>query len=135
MEDENSGRVKYRAKLSGRSLLRHAERYILKCHGDEVPEGERRFPNVAGFCRFLGISRKRYEELGVLYPEEIGVIEATFEDEALNSVELSVSLLNIYLKARLGYTESKGEKEVSATCSSSGGLKVIFEHDIMRDGE
>ena len=63
------------------------------------------------------------------------MIEATFEDEALNSVELSVSLLNIYLKARLGYTESKGEKEVSATCSSSGGLKVIFEHDIMRDGE
>ena len=135
MEDENSGRVKYRAKLSGRSLLRYAERYILKCHGDEVPEAERRFPNVAGFCRFLGISRKRYEELRILYPEEIGVIEATFEDEALNSVEISVSLLNIYLKARLGYTESKGEKEVSATCSSSGGLKVIFEHDIMRDGE
>ena len=73
--------------------------------------------------------------MGLLYPEEVGVIEATFEDEALNSVELSVSLLNIYLKARLGYSESKAEKDVGATCSASGGVKVIFEHDIMRDGE
>jgi len=135
MEDESSGKVKYRAKYSGRRLLHLAECYILKCHGEDVPEDERRFPNVAGFCRFLGISRRSYEKLGLLYPEEVGVIEAAFEDEALNSVELSVSLLNIYLKARLGYTEAKPEKDVGATCSAAGGVKVIFEHDIMRDGE
>ena len=135
MEDERSDKVKYRAKYSGRRLLRLAERYILECRGADVPEDERRFPNVAGFCRFLGVSRRRYEELGILYPEEVGVIEATFEDEALNSVELSVSLLSVYLKARLGYAESKSEKEVQATCSSAGGVKVVFEHDILRDGE
>lgn len=137
MEDEKKSLgVKYRAKYTGRRLLHLAERYILDCHGGGGDEGKKRFPNVAGFCRFLGVSHKRYEELGELYPEEIGVIEAAFEDEALNSDQLSVSLLSLYLKARLGYSDAKSERSGGgAIPSAESGVSVIFEHDILRDGE
>ena len=136
MEDEKSSeKRRYRAKYTGRRLLHLAERYILDCRGGD--EGvEKRFPNIAGFCRFLGISRRRYEELGELYPEELGIIEATFEDEALNNGCISTSLLSLYLKARLGYAEAKSEKASGgAVRSDNGRLSVIFEHDILRDGE
>ena len=136
MEDEKSKKVRYRAKFSGRRLLHLAERYILDCHGGAENSGVERFPNVAGFCRFIGISQRRYEEFSVLYPEEIGIIEATFEDEALNSEKISVSLLSLYLKSRLGYSESRREKlSAERSSASSGGVSVVFEHDIMRDGE
>ena len=116
-----------------------AEEYITSCLFEKQNgEGETsskkkttRFPNVAGFCRYLGISRDKYERISKKYPEEFGELEAILEDEALNS-DVSASVLTAYLKKRLGYTE--GEKK-EKTELETGQIRLIFEHDILSDGE
>lgn len=116
-----------------------AEEYVKSCKEIEKNgEGEvaqkkktSKFPNLAGFCRYLGISREKYERLSKKYPEEFGKLEAIFEDEALNS-DVSASVITAYLKRRLGYNDSeKSEK----TELETGQLRLIFEHDIIADGE
>ena len=132
-----------------------ADEYILSCYAcenreNETKEGEteelgrkkqrkksvsdggkRKFPNVAGFCRYYGIGRGKYERLSKKYPDEFEKLSAVFEDEALNS-EISPSLLSTYLKRRLGYDESS-----DAPCSEidTGQIKLIFDHDVFEDGE
>jgi hypothetical protein len=87
------------------------------------------FPNLAGFCRYLGIGTGELERLAAEYPSEHGKILAVLEDEALNS-GLSATLISAYLKKRLGYDStpkaaSEGERQ----------LQIRFEHDILKDGE
>ena len=141
-----------RDMYSGVELLLLAEQYILDCRGGSSGSADRqecgdggeegtggskrrakkseaaeRFPNIAGFCRYLGIGHRKYLELAELYPEEISQISAAFEDEALNS-EKPAALIGAYLKTRLGYDRKK--------CDGQGaGLSVFFEHDILSDGE
>ena len=90
-----------------------------------------KFPNVAGFCRYFGIGRGKYERLSKKYPEEFEKLSAVFEDEALNS-QISPSLLSTYLKRRLGYGESS---ETTSTEVDTAQVKLIFDHDIFIDGE
>jgi hypothetical protein len=131
-------------------LCELANEYILSCNTQEKEgecekieeresrsrkkdndKGASKFPNVAGFCRYFGIGRGRYERLSKKYPEEFEKLSAVFEDEALNS-QLSPSLLSAYLKRRLGY----GETADSATTEAdTAQLKLIFDHDIFIDGE
>lgn len=111
------GRKRYYSKYGG---LRN----IKRCETDEE-----RFPNVAGFCRFMGISLRKYAEICNLYPEETGQIQAAFEDEALNSGK-PAALTCAYLKARLGYAEP----EAPGKSEGDGEVKVIFEHDVLSDG-
>lgn len=85
------------------------------------------FPNLAGFCRYLGVGTGELEGLSEIYPSEHGKILAVFEDEALNS-GLSATLISAYLKKRLGYDTQKSERE-------SPQLQISFEHDIIKDGE
>ena len=124
-----------------------AEEYILFCHTSEEKEQEdknesatkkkktsetaSRFPNVAGFCRYLGIGHQKYERLSKKYPEEFEKLSAILEDEALNS-SISASVLTAYLKKRLGYsdTEKREESEIE-----TGQIRLIFEHDILSDGQ
>ena len=87
------------------------------------------FPNLAGFCRYLGVGTGELENLATKYPSKHGKILAVLEDEALNS-GLSATLISAYLKKRLGYdstskSASEGEKQ----------LQIKFEHDILKDGE
>ena len=135
-----------------------AEEYILSCHAEisEAKEDENdgikpgstdktkakrnsskskasKFPNLAGFCRFLGIGRGKYERFSTKYPDEFEKISAMLEDEALNS-EISPSLLTAYLKKRLGYGESSDDSE-SKTTVDTAQLKLIFDHDIFADGD
>ena len=115
------------------------EEYVTSCHTPQN-QGENecaskkktaKFPNVAGFCRYLGISRDKYERLSKKFPEEFGKLEAILEDEALNS-EVSASVLTAYLKKRLSYSDTeKSEK----TELDTGQLRLVFEHDILADGE
>lgn len=87
------------------------------------------FPNLAGFCRYLGISTGELEELLAEHQCEYDRILTVLEDEALNS-ELSTMLVSAYLKKRLGYDSA------SRTASASvPQLKIKFEHDIFEDGE
>ena len=134
-----------RTACDGNMLDKLAEEYVIFCHtskdtakeeeqsstrkkrGAEAPS---RFPNVAGFCRYLCIGHKDYERLSKKYPEEFEKLLAIFEDEALNS-EISASVLTAYLKKRLGYadTERCEKSEVEA-----GQIRLVFDHDIISDG-
>lgn len=134
------------AACNSGSLENLAEEYIIFCHtsqsdDDEAPQKSSakkksadkatKFPNVAGFCRYLGIGQQKYELLSKKYPEEFEKLSAIFEDEALNS-EISASVLTAYMKKRLGYNDTeKSEKSEVDT----GQIRLIFDHDILADGE
>lgn len=125
-------------------LIRLAEQYVNSCNMRESDEKEEkksetkkekkrggRFPNVAGFCRYIGIGGSEYARLSKKYPEEFEKLTCILEDEALNS-EISPTLLGAYLKRRLGYDESTRSPKNDVDV---GQLKLIFEHDILADGE
>lgn len=84
-----------------------------------------RFPNVAGFCRYLGCSPEEWQDAETAFPLACGRIRAILEDEALNAA-MSPTVIGAYLKKRLGY--EKDAETVSA-------VSVCFEHDIVSDGE
>lgn len=114
------------------------EEYILFCYKvDEddtcsqdkksAKKPKRRFPNMAGFCRYIGISEGEYERLSGEYPEAFDKIKMSLEDEALNA-DVSPTIISAYMKKRLGYEKNT----VSEVCD--GQLKIVFEHDILEDG-
>ena len=123
-------------------LNRVLEKYIESCHrtadsGEEsqdTPARKRprkcggRFPNIAGFCRYYRISIRDLDGLSREYPEEINMLYAILEDEALNS-GLPPAVLSAYLKKRLGY-----DKELSDNISEEH-MTIRFEHNIFDDGE
>ena len=107
-----------------------AERYILSCRADSVGSKRReRFPNLSGFCRFCGIGVTELSEIKKLYPERYSSLCSVFEDEALNS-ELSPTVLSSYLKKHLDFSEN----DASLSEVNAGELRLIFEHDIEKDG-
>ena len=106
--------------------------YILSCRQEPCgnPKSAGRIPNVAGFCRTLGATLSDFDRLKSTRPEIHGAICAALEDEALNS-QMTATILSIYLKHRLGYSE---EKKESASVTDSGQLRLIFDHDAYEDG-
>ncbi len=86
------------------------------------------FPNLAGFCRYLGISPEELCEAADSTPQSYARILAVLEDEALNS-SLGTTVLTAYLKKRCGY-----DKE-SDSSGTSTQLSIKFEHEIFEDGE
>ena len=86
------------------------------------------FPNLAGFCRYLGIGTAEFEEILRDFPHQCSRILTALEDEALNS-ELSATLLSAYLKRRLGYDGAL------QSAPPAEALQISFEHDIFEDGE
>lgn len=98
-----------------------------KARGNETSKAS--FPNLAGFCRYLGVGTDELEQLAAEYPTEHGKILAVLEDEALNS-GLSATLISAYLKKRLGY----GNAAILQTQGESQ-MQIRFEHDIIEDGE
>ena len=109
------------------------EEYVLSCHAAES-EGKKgkkeqgRFPNLAGFCRYCGIGRSTIRRLRQKEPELWERMEVILEDEALNA-ELSPTLISAYLKKRLDYEEEE------KNAGSFEQLRVVFDHDAMKDGE
>lgn len=116
------------------------EDYIYSCthKADESEDGEKRtskkkengycrFPNMAGFCRYLGIGIDEFLALSTDFPREADRLRATLEDEGLNA-SMSPTLIAAYFKKRLGY-----EKESSR--ADTGVPEIRFEHDIWEDGE
>ena len=108
--------------------------YLVSCTSDtdrdkkSLSSQKASFPNVAGFCRFLGVGIEDLEAIADEYPSLHAQILAVFEDEALNS-GLSATLLSAYLKRHLGYDSS------SRHSKGASQLQIRFEHDIMEDGE
>ena len=118
------------------------EEYILACSkipnesesaSEEKPKSKKKtesakiFPNLAGFCRYLGISIGDLCDISRSYPSQHGRLLTVFEDEALNS-SLSPTLISAYLKKRLGYSADGSDGAIE------NQMQIKFEHDIFEDG-
>ncbi len=106
------------------------ECYIESCR--PPPDGKKsegRLPNVAGFCRYLGIGTDELEQINEYNPKLYGKLTAIFEDELLN-FSPSPAILGHYLKRRLHYNAEEPEK----TLTDCGAVQLVFEHDIAEDG-
>ncbi len=136
-----------------REIYRILEEYILSCSADasealsdgnsEKEENQSKkakartgrakasisvgFPNLAGFCRYLGVGTEEYRHTCEDFPDAADRISAVLEDEALNSA-LSPTILTAYLKKRCGYASSEPPP-------AEPQLTISFEHDIFEDGE
>ena len=126
----------------GQRIYSAFEEYVQYClnstNTDEVPceskvsktkaQSKQKFPNLAGFCRYMRMSLDDFEKIEDYHPLVFNQILTALEDEALNS-SLSPSLLSTYLKKRLKY-------DTSAPSTNQGEqLQICFEHDIFEDGE
>jgi hypothetical protein len=121
-----------RAAASGR-LLRKLKEYLLSCRPPPDADAKKKpcgFPNLAGFCRFLGCGVSSLDELRAAYPEQYELVCATLEDEALN-FSPSPTVLTAYLKQRIWRAEPTPDK---SAVSGGDQLRLIFEHDILEDG-
>ena len=112
-------------------LAMYLEKYVRECK--KVEEGKKggRFPNLAGFCRWLGCGVGEFETLRLTHPDEVDYLAAVMEDEALNTPAISPTVVSAYLKRRLGYAEKPESTAVQTEC---GEVRLIFEHDISEDG-
>ena len=108
------------------------ESYVLSCRSSKDCSAKRRdrFPNLSGFCRFCGIGSYELSEMKKLHPDHYTSLCFILEDEALNS-ELSPTVLSSYLKKHLDFSENAE----SLSELNAGELRLIFEHDIEKDGE
>ena len=112
-------------------LRRLIERYLKSCRKAEEKKGGR-FPNLAGFCRWMGCGIEALERLRLTHPDDADYLVAVMEDEALNSPVLSPTVVGAYLKRRLAYGEKAASASSSADC---GEVRLVFEHDVAEDGE
>ena len=103
---------------------------IEACRNEVMGKSKSRFPNLAGFCRYLGVGIDTLEEAFSGFKESWSALCAVFEDEALNS-ELSPTVVTAYLKQRLGYGEKQEMHKASCELPE---LKLVFDHDIFEDG-
>ena len=112
-------------------ILERAAAYVAACAAECTgAKGRTRFPNLAGFCRGLGVGVDVFRREMEAYPEVMDALLAVLEDEALNW-EWSATIVSAYLKKRLGYGE-RGE-ETRSVCESAE-TRLVFEHDVFEDG-
>ncbi len=111
------------------SLIRAAaDGTALRLAADYIEaSGRDTLPNIAGFCRSLGVGVSEFDGLRRSHPDIHGILLAAFEDVALNA-DVPASILSLYLRGRLDYND-RGREEADAPTA------VMFEHDVMRDGE
>ena len=139
--NKSRGAERLREACRRNTYHRLVEQYINSCRpapdsedktlGKNIKKSEGRFPNLAGFCRYLKMGTEDLSELAKEFPNAVAYLTAVFEDEALNS-SVSPTLITAYLKRRLGYERDSERKDVP---SSEGPPMICFEHDIFRDGE
>ena len=119
------------------TLFEAVDDYLELCHAsasaeDTAARGRSRlrcrFPNIAGFCRFLGTGLSDVLTFKSEFPFEYDRLIAIFEDEALNS-EVSPTLLSAYMKKRMLYALN------DAPTALPEEVRYCFEHDIFADGE
>ncbi|MBQ8311183.1 MAG: hypothetical protein IJX80_09260 [Clostridia bacterium] len=126
---------KLESPAAQRQLLRSLQSYVEECRSPPETDGKhgashKALPTLAGFCRFLGIGIRELERLEEKNPEVLDCIRTVLEDELLNHSP-SPTLLNSYMKRRLGYSEERARETSETEC---GKLHLIFEHDIEEDG-
>ncbi len=117
------------AATAGR-LKQKIGQYLQSCRVEEKKNW--RFPNLAGFCRWMGCGIDAVDQLRLTHPADADYLAAVMEDEALNSPVLSPTVVGAYLKRRLAYSEKAAASSSLADC---GEVRLVFEHDIAEDGE
>ncbi|MBE6634105.1 MAG: hypothetical protein E7620_07180 [Ruminococcaceae bacterium] len=125
--------ISLEAAVTGGKLKSYLSRYLESCQpppNADPKKGGGRFPNLAGFCRWLGCGISEVEALRLTHPVEADRLCAVMEDEALNTALLSPTVISAYLKRRLGY----GDKPELVSGAECGEMRVIFEHDVFEDG-
>ena len=108
-------------------LRKYLNQYLKSClpqEGDPSKRRERNFPNLAGFCRWMGCGMQALDELKETAPKDADYLEAVMEDEALNAFYRPATIILAYLKKRLGYAENKS---APATQKQQTKICVIFE--------
>lgn len=118
-------------------LIELAEKYVAECKARvdafdvkmSKSKSLDRFPNLAGFARYLGVSISTIKKIEGKWPEQYGTLLAIFEDEALNS-DKNATILNTYIKERLSF----GEKKEGGATLPVGNVQLVFEHDMSEDG-
>ncbi|MBE6612025.1 MAG: hypothetical protein E7632_06000 [Ruminococcaceae bacterium] len=103
---------------SGRRLIAKIRDYIEECRNADTKKPV--FANVAGFCRFAGISVAEFLSLKRRFPGEFENAGAYFEDAALNS-GATASLVGMYLR-EYGFWGNPATED------------IICEHDGYEDG-
>ncbi len=131
--EQEESTVALESAAAEEALLEKLDQYLQHCRLSKKEDGKKTttpFPNVAGFCRWLGRGASEMEHLQESNPELYDRICTVLEDEALNS-DLSASVLTAYLKQRLWRSETLSEK---SAVSQGDQLRLIFEHNILEDG-
>ncbi len=103
---------------TGRNLLRRIEAYVEECRSADTKKPV--FANVAGFCRFAGLSVADFLAMKKRFPAEFERAGAYFEDAALNA-GATASLVGMYLR-QYGFWGAPPEPETEC------------EHDLFADG-
>lgn len=103
---------------SGKRLLRLIDEYVEDCRARDQKKPV--FANVAGFCRFAGISVRDFLSLKRRFAADFDAAGAYFEDAALNS-GATATLVGMYLR-QYGFWGQGGDDEVEC------------EHDLFEDG-
>ena len=120
------------------SVLSYAERYAEECREKSDERRRERFPNLAGFGRSLGVGIATLRTLGEKYPDTYDALLSLLEDEALNAAYYpcaSSMLTAAYLKGRLGFGAEERHADKADDAAEAGGVQIIFEHDIGKDGQ
>ena len=113
------------------AILEKTRAYVSCCRESaEGLRGRGRFPNLAGLCVALDMGIEEFEREMEARPRLRDMICTLLEDEAIN-FDPSTSMISTYLKKRLGYGEKSGG---GRTACESGGMQLVFEHDIYEDG-
>ena len=103
---------------TGKKLIAKIISYVDECKNSDAKKPI--FANVAGFCRFAGISVSEFLSFKRKFPREFESAGAYFEDAALNS-GATATLVGMYLR-QYGFWGAPIEDE------------VICEHDMIADG-
>ena len=85
-------------------LKEYLNQYLESCRTDDSTAPQQQcFPNLAGFCFWMGCGIRALEALEEDYPDEIDHIKTVMEAEAFNAAFRCPAIIQLYLKKRLGY--------------------------------
>lgn len=117
-KDMKKGRGKPRAFKSEKEFLDKFMEYIRYCKEKE------RFPNVAGFCAHLLITRETFYAQKEYYSDTYNIVNNILEDEVLQH---NTYMAQLYLKNKCGYKD-KAEIENNIGNKDEKPLKVDFSN-------
>lgn len=109
------GKGKPRTFKDGQEFLEKFQQYITHC------KKSKRFPNVAGFCAYLLITRDTFYAQQEYYSDTYRIVNDILEDEVLQDNTYRAQL---YLKNKFGYAD-KTETKAKVDLTYEEALKKV----------